>query len=338
MANLAIPALLGLASYMTRNKQQENPAANRTDNTQIMGANQDTEDMEAGQAQNAASMAASMAAPAKPAMQADENQSQAEVNRLMNQNANATGTPVSPSVMTQKNPSFKQAFAQARLAGEPTFTWAGKPGVTFTTKYETETTPAKTKPNAPPQVTSVPDQSDAETKRLKAENTKALDYDNKSDIGADVDYSIYMRGLPKDKNNKMDVDQLLNNVKTQDAKEGIKRTPSQYNQIRKRALGYNIFTENSNPKKSTSNGVPTPEEAAANRKAAIDKVASVGKSVSDYVNNFETPAERSSRERKEKAANPNAKGGKIKAFAKGGSVSSRGDGIAKKGHTKGRMV
>lgn len=32
------------------------------------------------------------------------------------------------------------------------------------------------------------------------------------------------------------------------------------------------------------------------------------------------------------------KGGKVKKMAKGGSASSRGDGIARKGKTKGRMV
>jgi hypothetical protein len=334
MANLAIPALLGLASYMTRNKQQGTPAANQTDNTQIMGANQDTEDMEAGQAQNAALAAI----PAKPAMQADANQSQAEINRLMNQDANASGVPVSPSIMTQKNPSFKQAFAQARLAGKPTFTWEGKPGVVFTTKYETETTPAKSKPNAPPQVTSVPDQSDAETKRLQAQNTKAVNYKPESAYGGDTGLSMYERGLPKDKNNKIDIDQLINNIKKQDKLENVPRTQDQYDAIRKRVLEKypDDYIQSSQPKKTSSNRVPTPEEAAANRKAAIDKLASMGKSVSDYVGNFETPAERSSRERKEKMGN--AKGGKIKAFAKGGSVSSRGDGIAKKGFTKGRMV
>lgn len=93
----------------------------RTDMTQMFGATQDTEDMEAGPA------------------------------------AGQT-----PSVMTKKNPSFKQAFAEARLAGKPTFTWDGKPGVTFTTKYETETTPAKAKPSV--------DQSQAETNRLKSQD------------------------------------------------------------------------------------------------------------------------------------------------------------------------
>lgn len=33
-----------------------------------------------------------------------------------------------------------------------------------------------------------------------------------------------------------------------------------------------------------------------------------------------------------------AKGGKVQAYAKGGSVSSRGDGCAQRGKTKGRMV
>ena len=32
------------------------------------------------------------------------------------------------------------------------------------------------------------------------------------------------------------------------------------------------------------------------------------------------------------------RGGKVKAYAKGGSVSHRGDGIAQRGHTKGRIV
>lgn len=32
------------------------------------------------------------------------------------------------------------------------------------------------------------------------------------------------------------------------------------------------------------------------------------------------------------------KGGKVKKYAKGGSVSSRGDGIARKGKTRGRIV
>jgi hypothetical protein len=79
-----------------------------------------------------------------------------------------------------------------------------------------------------------------------------------------------------------------------------------------------------------SNRVPTSEEAAANRQAIYDKVKSMGKSVSDYVSNFETPAERKSKERKEKMG---------KGYARGGSVtaSSRGDGIAQRGKTRGKM-
>jgi hypothetical protein len=65
--------------------------------------------------------------------------------------------------------------------------------------------------------------------------------------------------------------------------------------------------------KSTYNRVPTPEEAAANRQAIYDKVKSMGQSVSDYYNNFETPAERSSRERKEKTAKM-ASGGMVNSY------------------------
>ena len=64
---------------------------------------------------------------------------------------------------------------------------------------------------------------------------------------------------------------------------------------------------------SNSNRVPTSEEAAANRQAVYDKVKSMGRSVSDYISNFETPAERSSRERKEKTVKM-ASGGMVHSY------------------------
>ena len=76
--------------------------------------------------------------------------------------------------------------------------------------------------------------------------------------------------------------------------------------------------------------VPTSEQAAANRQSAINKVKSIGSSIGDYFSNFETPAERRSREAKEE-----------KNYKKGGSVSSaskRADGCAQRGKTKGRMI
>jgi hypothetical protein len=75
--------------------------------------------------------------------------------------------------------------------------------------------------------------------------------------------------------------------------------------------------------------VPTSEQAAENRQAAMGKLKSLGSSVSDYFSKFETPAERRSREAKE-----------TKPYKKGGSVSSaskRADGIAQKGKTRGKM-
>jgi hypothetical protein len=81
--------------------------------------------------------------------------------------------------------------------------------------------------------------------------------------------------------------------------------------------------------KSTSSRVPTSEEAAANRQAIVDKVKSIGKSFSNYVSNFETPAERRSRERKESSTTKMAKGGM--------TASSRADGIAQRGKTRGKM-
>jgi len=93
--------------------------------------------------------------------------------------------------------------------------------------------------------------------------------------------------------------------------------------------------------KTAYSGVPTSEQAAANRQAAYDKVKGIGSSVVDYVKNFETPAERAARERK--AASGMKRGGAVKKMAKGGmtskvsSASSRADGIASRGKTKCKM-
>ena len=94
----------------------------------------------------------------------------------------------------------------------------------------------------------------------------------------------------------------------------------------------------SNENKPKSSRVPTSEEAAANRKAAGDKVKSIGSSISDYFSGLKTPAERKAQERKmEKLkADPTSK---ERDFAKGGKVSAsnRGDGIAQRGKTRGKM-
>jgi hypothetical protein len=94
---------------------------------------------------------------------------------------------------------------------------------------------------------------------------------------------------------------------------------------------------------------PSANQAEQNRANAAKKIGSVFSSIKDAFNNFETPAERRSRLAKEekdkrrseymKESGQKAKGGAIKSYAKGGSVSasSRGDGIAQRGKTRGRM-
>jgi hypothetical protein len=87
-----------------------------------------------------------------------------------------------------------------------------------------------------------------------------------------------------------------------------------------------------------SGRVPTSEQASANRQAAMDKVKGFGSGVMDAISNFETPAERRSREAKE--ASGMKHGGSVKKMASGGNVSSaskRADGIAQKGKTRGKM-
>ena len=78
----------------------------------------------------------------------------------------------------------------------------------------------------------------------------------------------------------------------------------------------------------TPGKVPSSEQAAANRAAAVDKVKSVAGSIGDYFSNFKTPAERRSDEAKQGSG-----------MKKGGSVSAsrRGDGIAQRGKTRGKM-
>lgn len=79
-------------------------------------------------------------------------------------------------------------------------------------------------------------------------------------------------------------------------------------------------TGNSSGSASNSR-VPTASEAGQNIKNAVKKV---GDTFSNIANSF----------KKEKYK---AKGGTIKGYASGGSVSSRGDGIAQRGKTRGRM-
>jgi hypothetical protein len=81
--------------------------------------------------------------------------------------------------------------------------------------------------------------------------------------------------------------------------------------------------------KTSSSRVPTSEQAAANRSAAIEKVKGMGSSIADYFSTYETPAERRNKEKKA-----------ARGYASGGSVSSasrRADGIATKGKTRGKM-
>lgn len=73
---------------------------------------------------------------------------------------------------------------------------------------------------------------------------------------------------------------------------------------------------------------PSSEQASANRQAAADKAKSIAGSIGDYFSNFKTPAERRSDEAKQGSG-----------MKKGGAVSAsrRGDGIAQRGKTRGKM-
>jgi len=93
---------------------------------------------------------------------------------------------------------------------------------------------------------------------------------------------------------------------------------------------------------------PTSEQAAANRGAVADAVKEVASDVTDYANKpFLSPMMRKAEENKGKTYRDSSgkvqtatgmkRGGAVKKMASGGMASSRGDGIAQRGKTRGKM-
>jgi hypothetical protein len=78
-----------------------------------------------------------------------------------------------------------------------------------------------------------------------------------------------------------------------------------------------------------------PSAAKTVSDAAVSGAKKVGSGIADYVKNFETPAERRSRERKESSGMK--RGGAVKMASGGMAASRRGDGIAQRGKTRGKM-
>ena len=81
-------------------------------------------------------------------------------------------------------------------------------------------------------------------------------------------------------------------------------------------------------RESARSGSGSTDERSVNERI---RDSDIGSSISNYFKNFKTPAERKAQERKEKAAKGSySSGGKV-------SASSRGDGIAQRGKTRGKM-
>jgi len=78
-----------------------------------------------------------------------------------------------------------------------------------------------------------------------------------------------------------------------------------------------------------------PSTAKTVSDAVTSGVKKVGSGIADYVRNFETPAERRSREAKESSGMK--RGGAVKMASGGMAASRRGDGIAQRGKTRGKM-
>jgi hypothetical protein len=90
-------------------------------------------------------------------------------------------------------------------------------------------------------------------------------------------------------------------------------------------------------KTSTNPDVPTSEEAAANRKAAAEKIGRVASGIGSYLKETFTPSGRMEVEQRRKANKATSDNYKSRApgAKKGGMTSFRGDGIAQRGRTKG---
>jgi hypothetical protein len=93
---------------------------------------------------------------------------------------------------------------------------------------------------------------------------------------------------------------------------------------------------------------PTSEQARVNREAVADTVKEVASDVTDYANKpFLSPMMRKAEENKGKTYRDSSgkvqtatgmkRGGAVKKMASGGMASSRGDGIAQRGKTRGRI-
>jgi hypothetical protein len=78
-----------------------------------------------------------------------------------------------------------------------------------------------------------------------------------------------------------------------------------------------------------------PSAAKTASDAVVSGAKKVGSGIADYVKNFETPAERRSREAKE--ASGMKRGGMVKMASGGMTASRRGDGIASRGKTRGKI-
>jgi hypothetical protein len=88
------------------------------------------------------------------------------------------------------------------------------------------------------------------------------------------------------------------------------------------------------PAVAAASRVPTPEQAAANRQAVYDNVKSGAKKVGNYLSDTFTME---GRERVKKEASGMKRGGAVKMASGGLTASRRGDGIAQRGKTRGKM-
>jgi hypothetical protein len=119
------------------------------------------------------------------------------------------------------------------------------------------------------------------------------------------------------------------------APESAKPAEKQLSQAQQRAqAAVARATGNSS---GVASGRVTAAEAGRNIASVAGKAGDAVSSVGNFFKNFETPAERRSRLAKEAKSSQKAGGGAIRGYASGGSVSSRADGIAQRGKTRGKM-
>ena len=237
-----------------------------------------------------------------------------------------------PQGSAPKSTSFKDAFASARSGGEKTFTWNGK---SYTTQLANEK--PKTVSTQSAQTTSKAQEPSFEDRVNAIKEAK----------GYPVSYASYVDRIPQGSasgnkgpggESNIDSTELGRNVNnalmgTTHLGPGLGRVLAESGMIRSGAKAANKVADIAEKGREA---VTNPAAWTGGPKAmkTIQKVEDAANKVADKA----SKAVRASKKRTSGNIPDKDTNGGATGYKKGGSISSRGDGIARKGHTKGKYL